>query len=151
MARTLGSLLFATCLLLGGCTIRLIADYDEHTFTRTVELQEEVERLFVALEEATATNDVTDDLYPAHAATYRELIASVRALETRAQTLDKNELPAEQVSLLRDSLEKMQASHRERSAGDPPKGFSLVTLQTLREPVVQQFRSILTLQEGLKR
>jgi len=141
----LGALLFASC------AVRLIADYDQPTFDRTAELQEECERLFVALEEAAATPDPTDDLYPAHAEAYAHLVASVRVLETRAQTLDRNEIPAEQVGLLRDSLERMRDEHRARSQAAEPEGFSAQALSVLREPVVQQFRAILTLQEGLKR
>lgn len=149
--QALALLLLPAVALLASCTIRLIADYDEHTFARTTELQEQCESLFVALEEAAKTADTQDDLYDAHDEQYLELISSLRALETRAQTIDKNEIPADQIGLLRDSFEKMQDTHRERSAQSPPKGFSLETLKVLREPVVQQFRSILTLQEALKR
>jgi hypothetical protein len=147
----LSLLVAAAWLLVSSCAVRLIADYDEHTFRRTADLHEQCEALFVSLEEAAVTAEPADDLYPAHAAEYLELISALRALETRAQTIDKNEITVEQVGLLRDSIEKMQSQHRERSASGEPKGFSLETLRVLREPVVQQFRSILTLQEGLKR
>jgi hypothetical protein len=147
----LSALFAAALLLVTSCTVRLIADYDEHTFNRTAEIHEQVEGLFVSLEDAAATPDPADDLYPAHAAEYLELVAALRALQARAETLDKNEITAEQVSLLRDSLEAMQSQHRERSSGAEPKGFSAEALRALREPVVQQFRSILTLQEALKR
>ena len=143
--------LVAAVLLLASCTVRLIADYDEHTFNQTAELQQQCETLFVALEEAAVTPDLNDDLYAAHSGAYTSLVAALRTLETRAQTLDKNEIPAEQVGLLRDSIEMMQATHRQKSAGNPPQGLSLETVRTLREPVVQQFRAILTLQEELKR
>jgi hypothetical protein len=78
-------------------------------------------------------------------------VASLRALQTRAETIDKNEIPADQIRLLRESIESMQDTHREKNKKTPPEGFSLEALQVLREPVVQQFRSILTLQEALKR
>ena len=147
----LSALAAAAWLLLAGCTVRLIADYDEHTFNRTAEIHEQCEALFVSLEDAAVTPDPTDDLYPAHANEYFEIVAALRALQGRAETLDKNEITAEQVSLLRDSIETMQSQHRERSASAEPKGFSLETLRVLHEPVAQQFRSILTLQTALKR
>ncbi len=138
-------------LLISGCTtIRLIADYDEFTFGRTAALQEKCETLFVALENAAATPDPTDDLYPAHATAYDEIVVALRVLETRAASLDKNQITTEQVHLLLDSTEKMQKLHQEKSAGTPPTGFSGDTVKVLREPFVQQFRSILTLQESLK-
>ena len=151
MAISSARVLVLAGLLLAACTTRLIAPYDEQTFARTVELQEQCEALFASLEEATTTRDPTDDLYPAHADEYVQLVAQLRALEVRAETVEKNEIPAEQVSLLRASIESMQKTHRERSAAAEPKGFSLETLQVLREPVSQQFRAILTLQEALKR
>ncbi len=137
-------------LLVTGCTVRLIADYDEFTFTKTAELQESCETLFVALENAAATPDASDDLYPAHAATYTEIVVALRVLETRAESLDKNQITTEQVHLLLDSIEKMQKLHQEKSAGADPEGFSKDFVRTLREPFVQQFRAILTLQEALK-
>jgi len=141
----------ALALALCACTVRLIADYDQYSFDKVTALQEQCEKLFVSLEEAAATPDKGDDLYQAHAAAYDEIIASLRVLETRAQTLDKNEIPQEQVRLLRDSMERMQALHREKSSAEHPEGFSKETITTLREPIVQQFRAILTLQAELKR
>ena len=80
----------------------------------------------------------------------QEKATDLASLQTRAETRDKNEIPSEQVKLLRESIETIQKTHRERSAADPAKGFSLTTVQTLREPVEQHFRTILTLQEALK-
>jgi hypothetical protein len=76
---------------------------------------------------------------------------ALRVLQTRAESLDKNQIPAAQVQLLLNSVEEMQAEHQKRSAGEDPKGFSKDTIKTLRGPFVQQFHAILSLQEGLKR
>lgn len=138
-------------LVLAGCAVQLIADYDQHTFERTAELQEDVERLFATLEDAAATPDPEDDLYPAHAESYNRLVGTIRALEVRAQTLDRNQIPAEQIDLLRKSIESIQSEHREFSQRAVPKGFSAEALKILREPISQQFRAIFTLQEALKR
>lgn len=137
--------------ILAGCAVRLIADYDEFTFNKVALLQEQCETLFVALEEAAITPDPDDDLYSAHAPAYAAIIVSLRVLDTRAQTIAQNEITTEQVQLLRDSLEKMQALHRRKSSQTPPQGLSLEAVQAVREPVVQQFRAILTLQEALRR
>jgi len=72
-------------ILITGCTVRLIADYDEPTFNGTVALQEKCETLFVALENAAVTPEKTDDLYPAHAKEYDEIVVALRVLQTRAE------------------------------------------------------------------
>ena len=138
-------------LALASCTVRLIADYDEFTVERTVELQEQCESLCVALEEAGATPDESDDLYPAHAAAYDAIEVSLRMLESRVRMVKKNEITSDQVALLRSSFEAIRTAHRDRSAGTPPKGLSATTVRALREPLMSQFGSILELQEALKR
>ena len=138
-------------LFAASCTVRLIADYDEFTFNKTAELQESCEALFLALESAALTPDEEDDLYPAHADAYDDIIVKLRVLQTRAESLDKNQITSEQVGLLLESIEKMQDLHQSKSNANPPEGFSSDFIKTFREPVVQQFRAILTLQQALKR
>jgi predicted N-formylglutamate amidohydrolase len=148
--RSFTSILACVALLIAGCTVRLISDYDEVTVQKTVELQEQCESLFVSLEDAATTADPADDLYAAHAEQYDDIEVSLRMLESRADLVKKNEITKEQVKLLRDSIAKIRDAHRARSSETPPKGLSAATVTVLREPLAQQFRSILALQEGLK-
>jgi hypothetical protein len=62
-----------------------------------------------------------------------------------------NEITTEQVTLLLDSMQRMQATHRDKSEKNPPEGLSLDTVRTLRGPIVQQFRAIFELQRALER
>ena len=156
-SRNLGSIGFIAALLvsltlgLASCTVRMIADHDEFTVERTIQLQEQCESLCVALEEADATPDESDGLYAAHAKAYDAIEVSLRMLESRASIVEKNEITQEQVGLLRASFEAIRKAHQERSAGTPPKGLSATTVMALREPLMSQLRSILVLQEALKR
>jgi hypothetical protein len=155
--RSLGSLAFvasfviALALGLSSCTVRMIADYDAFTVEKTTQLQEQCESLCVALEEAAATPDLADDLYPAQAEAYDAIEVSLRLLESRVDIVKKNEITKEQVGELRKSFEAIRRTHRERSEANPPKGLSAMTVKTLRESLMLQFRSILVLQEALKR
>lgn len=147
----IAALVLSLTLGLASCTVRMIADYDEFTVDRTVQLQEQCESLCVALEEADATPDESDGLYAAHAEAYDAIEVSLRLLESRASIVEKNEITVEQVGLLRASFEAIRKTHKDRSAGTPPKGLSATTVITLREPLMSQIRSILVLQEALKR
>ena len=144
-------ILLALASLVAGCAVQLIADYDEFTFDKVAQVHEQCEALFLALEEAALTPDATDDLYPAHASAYHDILVSLRVLETRAAGIAKNEITTEQVTLLLDSMQQMQATHRQKSAKTPPEGLSLDTVRTLRGPMVQQFRAIFELQRALER
>lgn len=156
-SRNLGSIGFIAAFVLSltlglaSCTVRMIADYDEFTVDRTVQLQEQCESLCVALEEADATPDESDGLYAAHAEAYDAIEVSLRMLESRVAIVEKNEITQDQVGLLRASFEAIRKTHQERSAGTPPKGLSATTVRALREPLMTQFNSILVLQEALKR
>jgi hypothetical protein len=145
------ALVVACTLGLASCTVRLISDYDEVTVQKTNELQERCESLFVSLQEAAATGDIADDLYPAHAQQYEDIEVALRILESRAAVVKKGEITEQQVELLRKSIKEMQDAHRLRSNNvADPKGLSEIAVQAARDTLAQQFHSILVLQEGLK-
>jgi hypothetical protein len=138
-------------LLLPGCTFRLIADYDEVLVQKTVEVQEQAEALFLALAAAGSTPQPEDGAFAAHAAAYDRILVLLRVMEVRASTVEKNEITIEQVELLRDSVEKIRATHQQKSAASPPSEISPETIGVLREPFVSQIRAILKLQRALRR
>ncbi|MCU0864228.1 MAG: hypothetical protein MUC36_10575 [Planctomycetes bacterium] len=72
-------------------------------------------------------------------------------MEARTTSVAQNGITTEQVSNLRDSIEKLRDQHRANSRKNPPRELSLDLLTTLREPFAQQIRAILVLQQALDR
>lgn len=137
------------CAFLPACSVQLIATHDEYTVQKTADLHELCESLFLAMEKAASTPAPQDDLYPEFEGTYDRIVVGLRVLEVRAAALAKNEITVEQVHGWLDSMLKLQELHRAKSASS--EGFSPEAIAVLREPVAQQVRSILVLQQALKR
>jgi hypothetical protein len=141
--------LLLACSALTSCTVRLIAEYDEVLAAKTVELQEKAESLFLALMEAADTPDAADGAYGGYAGVYHDVLVLLNVMEVRAESLDKNEITIEQVGLLRDSFERLQKVHAQKTAAG--QEVSRDAVKAVRVPFVQQISSILKLQHALRR
>lgn len=133
-------------LVLPACAVRLISERDDALVAKIAQVHERLEGLFLSLEDAALTPEPADGAYAAHAQTYKDALVVLRGAEVHAGAMPRSEIVVEQVGLLRASVQSMRDGHRQAS-----REFSVDLLRTLREPMEQQIRAILTLQQALER
>lgn len=127
--------------LSAGCTVQLVAAYDQQTDQAVSALQRKLETLFVDLEDKAGTPAAD---FAHYAERYKELRVDLSALDTRVQALPDNAQTIEQVGLLRDSLGKLEEIHR-IGIGD------VALIQPLRSQFESAFVSILKLEMAKRR
>ncbi len=107
--RRLLALTVVLCALaLGGCSVRLISDYDETIDLTATQLQRDMDAYLTQLESATAD----EASYGANRQYYAMYATEIRSLLVRAQAHPKNEISLAQYELMLDSLGELEASHR---------------------------------------
>jgi hypothetical protein len=127
-------------LAISGCTIRLIADYDQKTDDGVTALQKKTETFLIKLERTCQT---PEGAYANHVAFYDEAKVELSALQVRTDAMALNKLTSEQLEKLRDSFEKMEAQHK--------LGFTPLVVSDTRKLLNSQFTAILKLEVAKKR
>ena len=100
----------ACWLVLSGCTVKLIADYDQKTDEAITQLQRKFETFFLNLESKVGTNEAS---YDNHLQFYKEIKVDVSAIKLRASAIPKNEITLNQVSLLEENIGLLEEVHKE--------------------------------------
>ncbi len=102
----------AVCLAIavGGCTIKLIADYDEQTDQSITELQRKFETFFVNLESQIGTDAAR---YSNHSDFYKAIRVDISAIKLRASAIPQNDITIEQVTLLEENIKLLEEFHKE--------------------------------------
>lgn len=95
--------------VLSGCQISLLSQYDETTDKSVSALQKKMELHLLTLE---AKERLPECAYSFHGATYQDLKVDASAIAVRAAAIPKNELTAEQVQLLGQSIETLEKLHQ---------------------------------------
>ena len=132
---------------LGGCTIRLISEYDPETDQGVSALQSEVTAQLAILEQLGA-GPGGQPVSPAckfenFKDSYTQFAAQAHVLKVRNEVRDKNELTTTQLELLEKNLgEQLVALHREADGQCMTRG----TVIAARETLDQMFRAILKLE-----
>lgn len=96
--------------LLQGCSIKLIADYDEQTDQAVTQLQRKFETFFVKLERQVGTNAAK---YEKHIDFYNEIKVDISALKLRVGAIPNNDYTIKQVDLLAQNVDLLEAFHKE--------------------------------------
>ncbi len=131
----------AAVFVAAGCTLKLVADYDEVTDQAVTALQRKVERFFVDLERDIPTPDAD---YANHVEFYDDVRADLRVIRVRAAARPKNEITLEQLDLLAANVDNLEALHE--------LGFEdREELVPVRAAFEQGFQAILTLELAKKR
>jgi hypothetical protein len=130
--------LLVAALLLPGCTIRLIGEYDEVIDTGVTELQQKAEQRFATLLSQPET--------PYDPAVYDDLDARLAVLQSRAKTIPKYPLIVEQLVSLKAQFETLRQLDKTSAR---PIAKNVVT--SAQSAVAVSIESILKLQTGLKR
>jgi hypothetical protein len=99
----------ALVLAASGCTIKLIADYDEATDKSVTDLQRKLSTFFVDLDGKLGTPEEGYDNYED---TYKEIRVDISALSLRVNALPKNAITQEQVEILKRNLSLLEQLHK---------------------------------------
>ena len=127
--------------VLAGCTIRLIADYDEATDIAVTELQRKIETFFVELESNIGLDAAT---YENNIDFYKGIKVDVSAIELRAAALPKNKITQEQIVLLKKNVASLEEIHKEGIA-------SIEVVEVIRKDFNTALANILRLELTKKR
>ncbi|MXV49815.1 hypothetical protein GS399_02450 [Pedobacter sp. HMF7647] len=138
--------LFLLSMLLVACSeIRLVGAYDEVTDLGIQQVQGEVSSLFVTLEKNILTNDLQSNSYNNFKNTYNQIDGQIESLQIRCGALPKYNQVLKQVNLLDSNMHLMEKFHRSAGITDT------LTIGLLKRTMVVSFRSMIVVQNALKR
>ena len=127
-------------LLVSGCSIRLIAEYDQKIDDSVTALQKKTETFLIKLER---TCQKPEGEYSNHISFYDEAKVELSALQVRADAIALNELTSVELKDLQDSFEKMEEQHK--------LGFTPIVVAKTRDILNTHFTAILKLEVAKKR
>ncbi len=150
----------AVVLLLAGCTVKLVSDYDEQIDQGVTALQRKTEAILSKME-----NSLEDPSKTYVASDYDDIKASLNLLRVRAQSMEKDDLTVNQLYLLGYALldnppqpaspsegpahpadlESLQSRQRKKEALSPED------MRDLRSLLEVSYRAILRLELAKKR
>lgn len=96
-----------------GCTIRLIADYDEEIDAAATSLQKQMDAFLTEIAASTGA----EATHAHHARFYQEYAVEVRSVRIRAASHPKNAISITQYDRMLDSLQELEAAHRDGPIG----------------------------------
>jgi hypothetical protein len=127
-------------LTLSGCSIRLIADYDQKIDDGVTALQKKTEAFLIKLER---TCQKPEGDYSNYISFYDEAKVELSALQVRADAIALNKLTSVELKDLQNSFEKMEEQHK--------LGFTPIVVAETRKILNIHFTAILKLEVGKKR
>lgn len=131
---------FVIALLLLGCTVRYIAEYDPVVDGNARHLQTKLDALF---EDLSRTAGTPEGAYEHYAARYEAIRVDITGLQFDAAAQPKNGLTVSSLSLLDDNLRQLEVAHRE--------GLGRAEVPVLRKLFDTQLRMIVQLETAKKR
>lgn len=130
--------------VVSGCSIKLISDYDELIDRYATELQSKIETFLIKMERLAGTGEGG---YAANTGFYDELHGTLTTLLLRAETIEDNQIVAEQIILLQANLENLRKLHQMQGE----KGLTKELVGPMRIAFNTQFKAIVKLQNQLRR
>lgn len=106
------AVLLLLALALTGCSVSLIAPYDEPTDLMLTSLAGKVDRFFIAM-------DVERPPYAAAAPAYESVRSDLRVLRLRNQVRPKNDLTVHQIDRIGGAWDELEALHRKADQVSP--------------------------------
>jgi len=140
-AWTVASLL---CLVMMGCAVHFVSDYDEVTDRTITELQVQTEAFVLKMADAAGTPAGT---YDSNMVFYTEAKATILTMESRAAAMPKNQTTVDQLKKLAENIDLMAELHQK--AGD--KGLTVDLAGPVRDILDVQFRAIMKHEMDKKR
>lgn len=145
--RALALLAVLCALALGGCTVRLVSDYDETIDLTATQLQKDMDSFLTQLEYDSG-DAVT---YGANKQFYAMYATEIRSLLIRAQAHPKNDISLIQYGLMLDSLGELEASHRGEEDQEDTGVLPAEAIPTYRDLFNQAWGAIIKLEVAKKR
>lgn len=128
-------------LIVSGCSVKLISNYDETTDKAVTDLQKKTEAHLVAIE---AAEDSPGCQYENHKKFYTDIKVDLSAISVRTAAIPKNEITSEQIALLSKSLDSLEKLHKIGC-------LSKDQIRPLRTPLNSIFTAILKLELAKRR
>lgn len=131
----------------GGCTVRLISDYDETIDRSASQLQKEMDAFLTDMEngrDESVMYGVNRGFYPYYA-------TEVRAVLVRAQAHPKNEHSVAQYELMLDSLQELETAHRGEEGAEDEGTLPVEAIPVFRDLFNQAWSAIIRLEVAKKR
>jgi hypothetical protein len=147
-------LMLAALLLLAvsGCTVKLIASYDETTDQNVTALQRKMETFLTELE---TKDGLPECSYSNNSAFYTQAKVDLSAIKVRVDAIPNNDITAEQIALLAGSLQDLQSLHQLKDKNTTTQGalkcISIDEIKALRSAFNASFTAILKLELAKKR
>ncbi len=123
---------FVLCLLLAssGCTVKLIANYDESTDRAVTTLQRKLATFFVDVESKLGTPDEAHENY---IDTYKELRVDISAIKLRVSALPKNKITEDQIEALENNMTLLETLHQ--------TGFAIGNIEAKKQVLMDTQKS----------
>lgn len=140
-------LLIILCILalpLSGCSVKLIADYDQIIDQNVISLQTQIETFLTHMERTAGTRE---GQYASQVKFYDEIRGQLNTLSVRAASIPKNEIVTEQIDTLKETIETLREIHEEQGE----KGLTKPYVYQMRTAFERHFAEIYKLQQALKR
>ena len=139
--RSLHLAVIAIALAATGCSVKLVADYDEITDQAVTSLQRQVDRFFLQIERNIGMPEAE---YSNFIDFYDDVRVDIGTIRVRAAARPRNEITVRQIDLLEANVDNLERLHK--------LGFSTAEeLEPLKTAFHQGFRAILTLELAKKR
>ena len=127
-------LLLLLPIIVSGCSVKFIADYDEVTDKLVTELQRRMEYFFLDLEYKFDTPEAD---YENYVEFYKEIKTDLKLLELRTSALPDNEITVKQVKLVQKNLLLFEEIHQEGLDDmifieEPRKDFTIAFINILK-------------------
>ncbi len=121
-----------------------IGAYDQVTDESIQKIQNDVFTLIVKLERNIDDNDATANKYENFKNSYENIAGEIQSLKTRCSSLAKYQIITDQVNLLSDNVKNFEEIHKLGLTSKQP-------VETIKTTFETSFKSIIILQNGLKR
>jgi hypothetical protein len=138
------SLVIALMAVSLGCTVKLIADYDEIIDKTATDLQGKIETFLTRMERTAGTSEGE---YDNNTAFYDEIKGVLSSMKVRARAIPKNELTVQHIELIEENIENLRKLHEKQKE----KGLTKTYIDPARTALNTQFTALITLQNALKR
>jgi len=125
---------------LAGCTVKLVADYDEQIDKGVTELQKDTEAFLVKLESNAGTPAAE---YKANRKFYDDAKVAISSLRVRADAIQRNSLTVRMLDHLQNNMDRLAHDHAE--------GIGKEEIALYRGGFNSQFTAILTFELAKKR
>jgi hypothetical protein len=139
------SFLFSVFILITGCNVRWVSEYDAQTDQGVTQLHRKMETFLTTLEQQQLPQCLSSE----HGLFYQQSLVDVRALKIRAQAIPNNDITLQQLTLLEENLSLMFKVHKLQDSSNTCMAPGVITFN--RSNFESIFTAILKFELAKKR